>query len=164
MGFSIHESTIREGLSDAIWPGRFQVLNKHPLLVIDGAHNEDAAKKLRKTLEMGFTNRKIIYIIGVLADKEYGKMLLHMLPLAEKVYTITPDNPRALPGELLCKEAEKHHDHVQFASNPDKAMKLAWKDVRESTEDTMVLAFGSLSYLGAMKQAMEQTVAEKIQS
>lgn len=154
--FEISESDIRFGLKTVSWPGRFQIINRTPLVVLDGAHNEDAAKKLRKTLEMGFTNRKIIYIIGVLADKEYEKILQCMLPLADRVYTVTPDNPRALPGELLCEEAKKYHGHVQFASGIGTALSLALKDAErmEQEAETMILAFGSLSYLGELMREM----------
>lgn len=169
-GFCIKDDAIRMALKDTSWPGRFEILHKAPLIVMDGAHNEDAAKKLRKTLEMGFTNRKIIYIIGVLADKEHEKMLACMLPLAEKVYTVTPDNPRALSGEALCREAQAYHRNVQYAETIEAAVKKAMADTREmqiaeSQTDTarnvhqevqtpMILAFGSLSYLGELKHVV----------
>ncbi|MCI9173554.1 MAG: bifunctional folylpolyglutamate synthase/dihydrofolate synthase [Lachnospiraceae bacterium] len=105
-GWSISNDQIRRGLSQARWEGRFSRLCRDPLLIIDGAHNEDAAKKLRETLKMGFTNYKIIYIIGVLADKEYDKMLEIMMPLAWKVFTVTPNHPRALDGAVLAEQAE----------------------------------------------------------
>lgn len=161
LGFCISDDTIRVGLKTVAWPGRFEIVNRKPLTVLDGAHNEDAAKKLRKTLEMGFTNRKIIYIIGVLADKEHEKMLRCLLPLAERVYTVTPDNPRALPGELLCAEAGKYHEHVECSSGIREAYANALTEAERFTEDVqpsdpMILAFGSLSYLGELKRVIEE--------
>ena len=69
------------------WPGRFEVVSTEPFLVIDGAHNEDAAKQLAATIENCFTNTRLTYIIGVLADKEHEKMLRIMSPFAKRVYT-----------------------------------------------------------------------------
>lgn len=153
-GYNISKEQLKKGLERAEWEGRFSILSDTPLFVIDGAHNEDAAKKLRETLEMGFTKRKIIYIIGVLADKEHEKMLQLMLPLAEKVYTVTPHNLRAMDGELLAEEAGKYHEDVTFEPEITEAVKKAMKEADK--EEGMVLAFGSLSYLGEVKNALKE--------
>lgn len=153
-GYGISKEQLKRGLEQAEWEGRFSILSDKPLFVIDGAHNEDAAKKLRETLEMGFTKRKIIYIIGVLADKEHEKMLKTMLPLAEKVYTVTPHNPRAMDGELLAEEARKYHGNVIFVP---KIAQVVTKAIEEAEKEKgMVLAFGSLSYLGEVKNALKE--------
>lgn len=154
LGLRVGDDTIREGLRTTTWPGRFEVLHRSPLLVIDGAHNEAAAGKLRQTLEMGFTNYEIIYIIGVLADKEHQKMLSVMLPLARKVYTVTPDNPRALSGEELYREACKFHGDVVCAGSVREALLGALADAG-GYQKPMILAFGSLSYLGELKGEFE---------
>ncbi len=179
LGFPVEEGVMREGLRTTVWPGRFEILGRSPLLVMDGAHNADAAKKLRQTLELGFTNYRIIYIIGVLRDKEHEKILKCLLPLAEKVYTVTPDSPRALSGEELCREAGKFHRDVSCAGSVKEALRLAlakakaWEgavkaagaqdenrdggpDGRPDLQLPMILAFGSLSYLGELKRAFEE--------
>lgn len=153
-GYAISAEQLKKGLEQAEWEGRFSVLSEKPFFVIDGAHNEDAAKKLRETLEMGFTKCKIIYIIGVLADKEHEKMLRLMLPLAEKVFTVTPHNPRALNGKLLAEEAGKYHKDVTFVSEIKEAVSLAMEAADK--EQGMVLSFGSLSYLGEVKNALKE--------
>ncbi len=140
------QAIISKGISDATWNGRFEVLSKKPFFVIDGAHNENAIEVLETTIENCFTNRNITYIIGVLADKEYKKMLKVMLPYANKVITVTPNHNRALDGRILAKEAENYHDNVRFCSNIEEAVRLAL------VEADMVLAFGSLSYLAEIKQ------------
>ncbi len=161
LGYNISKEDVKEGLAAARWPGRFEVVAKAPLMVIDGAHNEDAAKKLRETLEMGFTNQKIIYIIGVLGDKDHEGMLRQLLPLAKKVYTITPENPRALSAQELCREARKYHRDVQDMERVSQAVQAAAKEARLE-EDVMVLACGSLSWLGCAKEAMvRETKAEE---
>lgn len=156
-GFDIPDEAVHTGLLQAYWEGRFSVLCKSPLFVMDGAHNVDAAKKLCETLKRGFTNWKIIYIIGVLADKEYGEMLKIMLPLAWRVYTVTPHNPRAMDGQMLAAEAGKYHKQVSFCPTVKEAVERAFLEVSgEEQENTMVLAFGSLSYLGELREMVKE--------
>ncbi len=144
------EEIIVKGLEKATWPGRFEVLSKKPLIILDGAHNEDAAEKLFATLKMHFTNQKITYIIGVLADKEHEKMLMRMLPMAERIFTVTPPNKRALAGEILAEEVRSFGHDAVFCESMNRAAELALANVEE---DGVILAFGSLSYLAVLKEA-----------
>lgn len=141
---------IVKGIKKTTWPGRFEVVSKKPLVILDGAHNEDAAEKLFTTLKMHFTNQKITYIIGVLADKEHEKMLSRMLPLAERVFTVTPPNKRALAGESLAEEVRSFGCDAVYCESMEQAAELALANVKE---DGVILAFGSLSYLAVLKEA-----------
>ncbi len=136
---------IQNGIKKAKWRGRFEVIGKNPLFIIDGAHNEEAAEELSLTIQNCFTNTKITYIIGVLKDKEYVKILKHLLPYAKRVYTVTPENPRALPGEILAEEARKYYLDAECCITIEEAVARACK------QPEPVLAFGSLSYLGKLK-------------
>ncbi len=147
---NLPEETVKAGLKKAYWPGRFEVISKKPLVILDGAHNEDAAEKLSQTLQKHFTNGRITYIIGVLADKAHGKMLKCLLPLAESVYTVTPPNKRALDGKVLAQEAECLGKKAVFCENMKEAADFALKEVRAGKIDAIV-AFGSLSYLSDLK-------------
>lgn len=119
----IADQTILDGIQNTVWPGRFEVIGEQPLFIIDGAHNEDAALQLSASVEKYFTNIPITYIIGVLADKEHRKVLEAMLPYAGAVFTVTPDNPRAMRAEELASEAEKIVDYLwkEKAGRPEKA-------------------------------------------
>lgn len=150
-GYEVNETDIRNGLRNAQWPGRFETISENPHIIIDGAHNEDAARKLKETIENCFTNRPITYIIGVLADKEHEKILKLLLPYARKVYTVTPDNPRAFGGDKLCAEAKKFHPDVQNEKSTALAVEHA---VSGAMEHEVILAFGSLSYLSQVKDAV----------
>lgn len=147
------EEIIKKGIEAARWAGRFEVIQKDPLVIMDGAHNEDAAKQLAQTVQHCFPNQKLIYIIGVLADKEHEKMLELMLPYADQVYTVTPDNPRALDGKRLAEEVRMFQQKVEVCDSVTDALKKALQQAREKKES--VLAFGSLSYLGELKRAIE---------
>ena len=147
------EGIIKKGVEAARWAGRFEVIQKEPLVIMDGAHNEDAAKQLAQTVHNCFPKQKLIYIIGVLADKEHGKMLELMLPYADQVYTVTPNNPRALDGKQLAEEVRNFHQEVEACDSVTEALKKALQQAKEKKES--VLAFGSLSYLGELKRVIE---------
>lgn len=156
-GWMDMEYACRVGILNARWPGRFEVLGEAPLFIMDGAHNEDAAVQLAKTIQNSFTNQKLAYIIGVLADKEHKKMLEIMLPYARRVYTITPQNSRGLDGRLLEEEvrqvAAEASDRIEteYCSSVEEAVEKAVEYGQE--QNVPVLAFGSLSYLGQLREA-----------
>lgn len=161
-GWMDMEYASRLGILQAYWPGRFEIIGEKPLMILDGAHNVDAACQLRKTIENCFTNQHLAYIIGVLADKEHEKMLETMLPYAARVYTITPDNPRALDGKLLQQEI-----HNLVESNGLEAEVIYCNSIEEAVKEACayglkqnvpVLAFGSLSYLGQLREAYKDSV------
>lgn len=147
-GFHVGEKAIREGLGAAVWLGRFSVIKKKPLFIVDGAHNADAAQKLADSIEFYFTNKRIIYIMGILKDKEYDKIISETEKYASEIITVTtPDNPRALPAYELAKETAKIHPNVTAADSLEEAVEMSL--LLAGPED-VIIAFGSLSYLGRM--------------
>lgn len=150
---------IRDGIARTVWQGRFEVIGREPLFVLDGAHNEDAACCLEKTVQNCFTNTKLVYIIGVLADKEHEKMLRIMLPHAKTVYAVTPHNPRALEAESLADEAAAFCESVRACKSVEEAVTSALKDAERL--QLPVLAFGSLSYLKECRDAYQKAVQQK---
>ena len=157
-GWMDMEYASRAGVLFANWPGRFEIVGQEPLLILDGAHNEDAAKQLAKTIENSFTNPSLVYIIGVLADKEHRKMLEIMLPYAKKVYTITPPNARGLDGQALLAEVEEVAEELGLEVSAEYCMEIGEAADKAkaygSQKGLPVLAFGSLSYLGDLKASL----------
>ena len=149
-GYNISDENIIEGMKNAKWPGRMEIINESPLIVIDGAHNPGAAVKLKESIEMYFTNKRIAFIMGVLADKDYSKEIKIVAGLAKKIFTITPDNKRALNGKALALAVADSNKNVIFEPTLEEAVKEAEKLYRNNEID-MILAFGSLSYLGDLK-------------
>ena len=153
-GFSVSEQALRQGLAQTVWKGRFSVIARKPLFVVDGAHNEDAARKLAESIEFYFTNKRIIYIMGVLRDKEYGKVIAWTQKYADQIITITPpENPRALSAYELAQEAAKVHPAVTAAGSLEEAVEMARL---LAAPDDVILAFGSLSYLGRLMKIVER--------
>ena len=154
-GFSISEKALREGLFRAKWPGRFQIIGRNPLFVVDGAHNEDAALKLAESIKFYFSGKKLIYIIGILADKEYDKIIKITAPYAEQIITVTPPhNSRALSGYELALAVREYHPSVTVADSLQESVEIACL-LAEEEKDAVVVAFGSLSYLGELTNIIE---------
>lgn len=150
IGVDISDKAIYKGLEDTIWQARLEVLGKQPLFVIDGAHNEDAARKLVSSIETYFSGKRMIYIMGVLKDKEYEKILSMTAKYAEHILTITPpENPRALGAYELALAAREYHNQVTNLSSLEEAVEVSHL---LADKDTVILCFGSLSYLGAIKK------------
>ena len=149
-GVDISDQAIYKGLEDTLWPARLEVLGRQPLFIIDGAHNEDAARKLVSSIETYFSGKRMIYIMGVLKDKEYEKMLSMTAKYAEHILTITPpENPRALNAYELALAAGEYHHQVTNLSSLEEAVEVSHL---LADKDTVILCFGSLSYLGAIKK------------
>ena len=149
---------IQQGLSHTIWHGRMEQIGTGPDFYLDGAHNEDAVRKLRKTLDESFSNRRIVYIMGVLADKDYEKMITMMYQPGDRVYTVTPQNPRALDGKELEKQLFGQNIDAQYCENIQDAVLYA---LRDAQKEDMILAFGSLSYLRDVRNAYESEKSDE---
>lgn len=146
--YCINEFQIEEGFRKTQWRGRLEIVSKEPLMLCDGAHNLDGAKALKEFLQKNFTNKRIVYIMGVLADKAYDEMIKQTAFLANAVYTVEPNNPRALSSADLAHEVRKYHSNVHVRSRLaqclDEVKMLAGKD-------DVVIVFGTLSFLNELK-------------
>ena len=141
--YCISEFQTEEGFRKTRWRGRLELLSKHPLIFCDGAHNPDGARCLAEFLRNNFTNRRIIYIMGVLADKDYRVMLQETAGIAECIYTVAPDSPRALPGSELGEAAELYYDKVYVR---DRLAPCLREVKKEAGEDDVIVIFGTLSF------------------
>lgn len=152
-GFPIKESALREGLKKTVWKGRFSVIAKKPFFIVDGAHNEDAAKKLASSVRFYFTNKKIIYIMGILKDKEYEKIIAQTCQMAEQIITVaTPGNARAMTAYELAKAVKEYHPNVTAADSLEEAVEMSYL---LADQDSVIIAFGSLSFLGQIMTIVE---------
>ena len=139
---------MERGLANARWPGRLELLGERPYTFRDGAHNPDGARKLAQFLEKHFTNRRIIYIMGVLKDKEYEKMLAELMPLASEIYTFRPNNERGLSGEVLAACAQRFGVPSHCCQDVNEAIRRGREKAEQ--EDVIVIC-GSLSFMEEME-------------
>lgn len=152
-GFPVAEKKLRQGFLETVWPGRFTPIGKKPYFIVDGAHNEDAAKRLAESVEFYFTNKRIIYIMGVLKDKEYEKIIALTHSLADQIITVTtPNNPRAMSAYELAQAVARVHRNVTAVDSLEEAVEMSRL---LAGKDDVIIAFGSLSFLGRLMEIVE---------
>lgn len=157
-GYDISDDAILQGLADARMPARIEVLRRHPLLLLDGCHNPDGTKMLAATLTRADFEENLVGVLGVLADKDYKDMLSDLAPCFAKIYTVTPNCPRALSAEELQKEARFHTDAEAADSVGDAIRKAV--DYADENNLAGVVVCGSL-YLAAEARPLLLKEAEK---
>lgn len=139
----ISEDAIRAGLARASWPGRFELLSRAPLLIVDGAHNPNGVEALVDTIRAYFPDQKINFVMGVMKDKDYHTMLRLIAPYAARFITELPDAHRALRPEALKSEIRAYFDGpVETADSVTAAVQRAM-ELAEGAE-AITICFGSL--------------------
>ncbi len=160
LGWKILDGAVEQGVASTQWPGRFEIVEGSPTFVIDGGHNVQGARALVESLDRSFPDRKPVFVIGVLEDKDYPTMLEILLPHGAAFVCTAPPNPRALSAYKLarairftcqdmlgctaernCYEAEDIPEAIQ------KACELAGPD-------GLVVICGSLYMVAEVKQAL----------
>lgn len=141
-GFSISDEAIMDGIAKARFPARIEVLSNEPLVLLDGAHNPDGARALADTLKAAHAYR-LTGIIGILKGKNPEEMLTALSPCFTEVYTVTPQNPRAMQATELAALAKKHFAKVTACESVSDAITQAKQNL-----DGGLVVCGSL-YLAA---------------
>ncbi len=153
-GWQITGQNIRDGLEQVQWPGRFEVLGQHPTFLLDGSHNPQGMAATVGSLKELFPEQKFVFLLSIMADKDVDAMLELLLPMAEQFFTVTADNPRAMPGEVLAERIKALGGKAEVcASIPEgvaAAQGLAGYDGR-------VCALGTLYFSGDVRRAFLNT-------
>ena len=167
-GWRIPDEAVRAGVAQTRWPGRFEIVEggSSPdgfAIVVDGGHNPQGARALADSLAEVFPGRKPVFVIGVLEDKDYPRMLEDVLPLGSAFVCVTPDNPRALPAHKLARAIRWTGQDLLGCSacvNPVVARDFedAIRRARELADpDGLICAFGSLYSVAPLKEAVRAT-------
>ncbi len=151
--FPISEQAIREGLAQVKWPGRFELLCRKPLFIADGAHNPHGIRGTAESIAHHFPGKKIILIIGVMADKEIEPMLDLILPYVERAYTVTPPNPRAMEAEALAQKISSRGIHVTACGSVENGVKTAFA---EASPEEILCSLGSLYMYGEIADSVRK--------
>jgi len=151
-GWDIPDEAVRRGLSEVRWPARFQVVSRHPLTIVDGGHNPHGVQTVAENLSLYCPGRKVVFLTGVLADKEYTAMMKLVAPLAKCFVTVTPENPRALDAASLAAVIRTLGVEAVAASSLPEG--LAMSRARCGADDVLCI-FGSLYMVGAMLPYLE---------
>lgn len=148
-GWTIAHSAITRGLAKTKWAARFEIVNQNPHFIVDGGHNPQCAKALTDNLAVYFSDKKIIFIIGVMADKDYDQMFRQIIPLAKRIFTVTPDSKRALPAEELAEYFAARG--IEDAASCDSVESGVQAALHAAQSDDVICAFGSLYMSGVIR-------------
>ena len=151
-GRNIPEEAVYQGIANTVWPGRFELLRREPVFIVDGGHNEQCFAALAENVKTYLEGREIIALTGVMADKDYLEMYKGLVPLISRFITVTPENPRSLDAESLAAFLRQLGKPAQAAGSVEEGVKKAL--ALAGTEGT-VLAFGSLYMTGSIRQAVK---------
>lgn len=154
-GWNIPEEAVHAGIAKATWPGRFEVMQQNPLVIVDGGHNPQGAEVLAETLRDVLPETKPVFLVGILADKDYGGMLETVVDVGQDFVCVTPPNPRALDAEELAAaiSALRPEAPVHVAEDFTDAVAQAFQ---LAGEHGAICAFGSLYSIHDLKAALRQ--------
>ncbi len=149
------EVYIKQGVAETIWKGRMEIVNEHPFFMIDGAHNSHGVHALAESLKELFPGDKFHFIMAVMADKDYEKMIEELLPLALDFTTVTPESNRALQSKDLAECIAKKGIKATYADDIEAVIRPLLSYAPE-TENEKTIAFGSLYFIGAIEAMFEK--------
>lgn len=156
-GWSISENDIIEGFAEATMPARQEVIQTEPLLMIDGAHNVDGVTALCETLDCMLPAGGISLVLGMVADKQYDLCIRMLVRRADAVYTVQPENPRALSSRELAIRIREFSPYTNVFDCGDVVSALK-RAVRGAAEEDAVIVCGSLYVAGEAKNALKNGV------
>jgi dihydrofolate synthase/folylpolyglutamate synthase len=149
-GLSASADAIRRGFLTVDWPGRFEILQRDPPVVIDSAHNRDSALKLRLALDEYFPGLPVVLIFGASEDKDITGMFAELLPRVRQVVATRSVHPRAVEPEKLVELARQSGCQASAAGSVEAALELAQQ---LAGREAIVLVAGSIFVAAAVRDA-----------
>ena len=153
-GWNIPEDAVKAGLANVRWAARMEVLRRAPLLLLDGGHNPQCAEALADSLRRLLPEQKVVFLLGVLRDKDYPRMLDTLLPLARAFVCLTPLSDRALPAPELAAYLTERGAKANSFTDVTDGLRAA---LAAAGADGAVVGFGSLYLVGAIRRAAKGT-------
>jgi dihydrofolate synthase/folylpolyglutamate synthase len=156
-GIELSDEAIQTGFAQVKWPARFEVLRRHPPVVIDSAHNRDSAKRLRETLDEYFPEKPVILIFCALEDKDINGILEELKPRLESVVATQADHPRAPSAEWLAEQVKKVGIPVEAVTPVDVALERA---LELAGNQKTVLSAGSVAFAGEVSSVWRKRLSQ----
>ena len=152
-GLKIEVDAIEQGFSAVNWPGRFQIIGRDPLIVLDGAHNADSAQKLAHAIEHYLRFKRAIFVLGVSADKDIAGIIAGLAPMTEQIIATRSHNPRAMDPALITAAAKNAKLACETVDNVPAAVKRA---IGLAGKTGMVCVTGSLFVVAEVLAAADK--------
>lgn len=152
-GWHIPDDAIRAGLAATEWPGRFQLVRRDPIVILDGGHNPQCMEALTRNVADYLSGRPLTVLTGVLGDKDYAHMYGQLAVQAARFVTVTPQNPRALPAAQLAEMLSALGRPVTACDTVAQGVNTA---LSLTPPDGVVLCCGSLYLLGDVLDELDR--------
>lgn len=158
-GFNLPDEAIEKGVRETKFPGRFEVMRRAPVVVLDGGHNPDGVRVLRKAALQHLRTRsgRLILVMGMLADKDFKQAIPMMAAIADVFISVPPASPRALSAADIAKAAEICTDVREALSIP-QAVDMA---LAEAKAEDSILICGSLYLIGEARTYIRGNILTK---
>lgn len=140
-GIRIEEQKIRSALKNINWMGRMQRLETNPTVIVDGAHNLQGIKTFSSNLKELFPGRKMLFVVSILADKDYKRMLKELCPIAKRFYISKNESDRAAEIDAQVEVVKAMDCLYKTAPTVTEAFHLAMED---ANKDDIIIGAGSL--------------------
>lgn len=140
-GLVIDNGSIQDGLARVSWPGRFEILQSDPPIVVDSAHNRDSTLKLRLALDDNFPGRVVVLIFGASEDKDVEGMFAELMPRVQQVIATRSYHPRSMNPEQIYDLAHRFGRPARITENVEEALQEA---IRIADGEALILGTGSL--------------------
>jgi len=151
----LSEKDIRKGLENTKWPGRSEILCRDPFIMCDGCHNPEGIRSLKNTIIKYFPDKKKIFVMAVMRNKEYEKMIEDIFPLADIGIAVRPDYPRALELDTLAACMAQYCGNTKTFDKIDDGMDYA---ISRYDSNSVIFTFGSLYYIADVKNYVRKMV------
>lgn len=138
---------IENGLTKVCWPGRFEVIPGQPKIIIDGAHNPDGARALRSNLDQFYGDKELVFLLGILQDKDVKTIVRNLIHPDDKVVVVAPTSERAGNPRAVANEVQA--EHVETANSIIEGLERA-KIL--AGEDKVLCVAGSLYLIGEVRK------------
>jgi len=124
-GFAISTADIAQGLAQVKWPGRFQILQQHPTVLVDGAHNVASMKVLVSNIKAYFSYKRIFLVFGTSCDKDIPGIINELVALSPQVIVTQTPHSRAAPLSTLAAEFSKRGIEPEIRETISEAISRA---------------------------------------
>ena len=148
LNLNVSDGCIKRGLGNTVWPGRCEIVNRRPYIILDGAQNKASARAIKKTIVENFNYNKLILVLGVSNDKDIKGICSEFSPIADKVILTKANSIRATKPGVLAKQFKNKKNYI--TESVKEAKTLAKSLARK---EDLILVTGSLFVVGEFRNA-----------
>jgi dihydrofolate synthase/folylpolyglutamate synthase len=150
LALPLNRQAFQDGFAGTQWPGRFEVLDINPTVVVDCAHNRDSAARLRQTMLEYFPERRATLVFGASEDKDIAGMLGELAPITGQIILTRSFHPRAAEPDELAKQARDCGLPTRIVAEVADALEAA---LQSTNNNEVILATGSIFIATAVREA-----------